>query len=138
MKHLWKRIHQYVHTKELSVEAWGRELKNLSYLCAQEGADFEEQAARKAYYLAVLSPPPIRRFLNIQLSERELEIWLSLNDAEHVARSIAGYHAPVQQIGSITSPRYRVEMQNGEDQAFIAEGATPMLAILGAWAKSLL
>lgn len=126
-----------VSAGSLSLEMWTRELRKLSALCASEAADFEERAVRLAFYLATLSPRPVRRFLDVKLTERELEIGLEMGDVEHVARSIAGYGIQVSAAGTLDGSRYLATMLAGENMIFTAEGATPVLAMLGAWANSL-
>ncbi len=121
----------------LARDIWALEMRKLSAQCASESADFEERAVRKAFCLAVLSPRPVRRFLDVKLTERELEIGIEMGDVEHVARSIAGYGIQVSAAGTFDGSRYLATMLAGENMIFTAEGATPVLAMLGAWANSL-
>lgn len=121
----------------LSVDAWTQELEKLSDRCAHETSKFEERAVRIGFYLAVLSPPPVRRFLNVRMTEPELEMSLDLGDVEYAARLIAGFDIEVNSVGALGNHRYRAVLRTSESSIVEGEGDTPVLAILGAWANSL-
>lgn len=122
----------------LSVEIWLREMQMLVKRCSHEASRFEDRVVRKAFHLAVLSPPPFRQMLNVRLTERELEMWLELGDIEHVARSIAGTPIQLTFLASSEEDRYRAALFDRANFAVNFEGASPALAIIGAWAHSLI
>lgn len=125
-------------TGVLSAEIWLREMQMLIKRCRHDSSRFEDRIMRKAFHLAVLSPPPYRQMLNVRLTERELEMWLDLGDIEHVARSIAGADVQVAFINATEYGCYRAALFNRPHSVVSAEGASPALAILGAWASSLI
>lgn len=114
---------------------WLREMMALANDCAGLPDMAEEHAMRRAYYLCLLCPLPLRSLLRPQFLETELEAFLGRGDIEQAAALIIGS-------GEITivppgddAPFYqaRYGLDDGTHATIEAERAG--LAMIGAWAR---
>lgn len=127
----------YSERNTLSAELWLSEMHQLLIFCRRAPSTLEDRAIRKAFHLAQLTPAPFRQLLDVRLAERELEVLLELQDSEYAASLIVGERVQVVRPTTIDTSRYVARLEQGG--AFVeADGASPALAMLAVWIRSLI
>jgi|GEM_PF-1347969 len=124
-----------LQAEPLPLGLWLSELENLAVCCASQIGDAEDRALRRAHYLMVLSPRPIRRLSGTSPSELEVERLLEQGRQQDVAALIVGDSVPVRI--SPSNGGFLAVMTVDEARELQAEAATPALALVGAWARFL-
>jgi hypothetical protein len=121
----------------LPIGIWLSELRKLARSCANDNGDAEDRAVRRAFHFLKLSPRPIAAAWNFRLSEDEIEQMLDHGRAQDAAREIVGSSTAVELSQSQTGPRHVAVLRFDGDAPVQAEGATPALAMISAWARLL-
>lgn len=121
--------------KPLPTETWRLELEKLAGLCASLPAADAERAVRRAYHLLALSPLAIRRIFGETISESELEEMLDLGQADSLAMDIVHRLANIRLVRVGPANRFVAEFHLEQHEMITFEGASPALAIVGAWAS---
>jgi hypothetical protein len=116
---------------------WLSELRKLAESCANDNAEAEDRAVRRAFHVLKLSPPAIARIWSANLSENDLEIMLEQGQASKAACEIVGRHASIK-ISDALGHRHVAVLKPDGDDPVSAEAASPALAMISAWATMLL
>ncbi len=120
--------------RPLPTELWLAEVTELLDACGTLLPDEEDQAVRRAFHLAELSPLILRQLLTPAVSFDEMERLLEKGETEQAATAVVGKSASVDHIGEGTSGTHAVTFTMGSDAPVRFSGPSSALAIIGGWA----
>lgn len=124
--------------RPLPTELWLGEVTELLASCEILSPEAEDQAVRRAFHLAELSPFILRRLLTPAVGFDELEVLLDKGETEQAAAAVVGKNASVDHIGERSPGIHAVTFTMGSDAPVSFSGPSPALAIIGGWATYLL
>ncbi len=124
--------------KPLDAGLWFREIERLAASCAQDRREREDRAVRRAYHLTMIAPMAMRKMLTPALSESEFETMLDQGDSEQAATAILRMCAAVEISHAPTPGRHLAKVTVAGERPLCFEGASPALAMIGAWAQFLM